>query len=250
MLNSADSFLVSLLIIFFPSFALLIGTSLYSYVIIRRYSNTISRLYKMNFNSLEAERKRIANDLHDQLGYKMMVINKSMDSLSSRLNLKEVREFELTRSQLKIFHNDVKRILEAIHPRDLINGNWRRSITQLAQDLENENLKISVNFETTKNPKDEHLHHVYRIIQEKITNIISHTITKNIQITVFENNNKLEISIVYTSNNYFFNKTKFNLGISKGRGLNIINDRLKIIGASNEIKYMDGNVIDLVIFAL
>ncbi len=250
MLNSADSFLVSLFIIFFPSVILLIGTSVYSFNIIRRYSRTISRLYKMNFNSLEMERKRISNDLHDQIGYKMMIINKSIDSLSSKLNLNNIQELELTRSQLKIFHNDVKRILEAIHPRDLMNGNWRHSISQLAQDLESEDLKISVNFETPKNPKDEQLHHIYRIIQEKITNIITHTKTDSIQIIVYENHDQFEISIVYKSNNTYLNKIGLNLGISKGRGLSVINDRLKIIGASNQIKHLNGNVIDRIIIAV
>jgi signal transduction histidine kinase len=49
----------------------------------------------MNFKSLETERKRIANDLHDQIGYKMTIINKSIDTMAQKLNIQSNEEIEI-----------------------------------------------------------------------------------------------------------------------------------------------------------
>jgi signal transduction histidine kinase len=98
MLNSGDSFLLSLFFILIPALTILIGVFVYSKVIITRYSRVIKRLYQMNFNSLETERKRISNDLHDQLGYKMLIINKSIENLKSNPLLADNEELHACRT--------------------------------------------------------------------------------------------------------------------------------------------------------
>ena len=66
--NSGDSLLINLFLILIPAFGFLLVSFLISRYLILRYTRALSRLYKMNFNSLESERKRIANDMHDIMG--------------------------------------------------------------------------------------------------------------------------------------------------------------------------------------
>ncbi|MEY4572528.1 MAG: Histidine kinase, partial [Bacteroidota bacterium] len=73
----------------------------------------------MNFNSLETERKRISNDLHDHMGYKILIINKSLENLKSNSLLKNNTEIERIESQVRLFQYDIRKVLESIHPRDL-----------------------------------------------------------------------------------------------------------------------------------
>ncbi len=246
MSNSGDSFLFNIFAVLIPSIALLIGTVIFSNIVIKRYSKTISRLYKMNFNSLETERKRIANDLHDQLGYKMSVINKSIENLTSKLQLENNSDIKMVQSQLRLFHYDISRVLEAIHPRDLMNGKWRESIQQLTEDLSIGDTNIHVNFHTTKNPKEEHLQNFYRIIQEKLSNIITHTHSNRIQIDIHSENSNIHVCIVYKSDITLIQKVALKLGSKRGRGLLILNDRLKIINATNSITVSEGNIIDTI----
>jgi len=246
MLNLGDSILFKIGLILLPTFGLLIGTALYSYMTITRYSKTIKRLYKMNFNSLEFERKRISNDLHDQLGSKMAIINRTIDSLSNKLNEHQKPDLNLVQSHLLLFHNDVRKILEAIHPRDLMNGNWQNSVQELVNDLCIDETIVQVEFHTAITPKEEFSYHLFRIIQEKLSNIFAHTKTKRIQIVVNDENNYFQISIIYKHEARLKTFLTGKIGILKGRGELIIKDRLKIIGGKNKISYNSGYISDLI----
>ena len=247
MSNSADLFLTSLFLVLFPALIILVGTVLYSYFVNQRLKRAISRLYKMNFNSLELERKRIASDLHDQLGYKILIINKSLEQLSENLQLQNNHEINTAKSQIRLFQYDVNRVLESIHPRDLVEGKWRDSILQLAANLSILPTQIHVYFQTTENPPDEFLHHVYRIIQEKLTNIIVHSNPQRIQLTVHAEKGNIIFTLVYKSKWLSSLKVGIKQSIRFGRGLSIIQDRLSIIGASNPIMNQRNHVIDTII---
>lgn len=116
MSNSGDSFILSLFFLIIPTITILVGVFIYSRIVIFRYSKVVKRLYKMNFNSLETERKRISNDLHDQLGYKILIINKSIENLISNPLLADNEEIIRIQSNIRLFQLDIRKILESIHP--------------------------------------------------------------------------------------------------------------------------------------
>ena len=250
MSNSGDSFILSLFFLIIPTITILVGVFIYSRIVIFRYSKVVKRLYKMNFNSLETERKRISNDLHDQLGYKILIINKSIENLKSNPLLADNEEIIRIQSNIRLLQLDIRKILESIHPRDLLNGKWHESIENLASDLSIGNTKIHVTIHTTQSPKDEHLHQSYRIVQEKLANIITHISPKSVQIDISTEGNRLVIEFVYTAKTTFANYVNSTLRSFRGRGLSIINDRLKIIGGTNDIKNTDGYTIDSIFIPL
>ena len=107
-------------------------------------------------------------------------------------------------------------------------------------------MKIHLQFHTQENPKEEHLHNLYRIIQEKLSNIITHTHSNRIQIDIHSENSNIHVCIVYKSDITLIQKVTLKLGSKRGRGLPILNDRLKIINATNSIAVSDGNIIDTI----
>ena len=250
MLNSGDLFLSNLYHFLFPVIILLIGNLTCSFLIIERYSKTISRLYKMNFYSSELERKRISSDLHDQLGYNMSIINKSIDSLEIKNNLENNEDINHIKLQFRLFHNEIRRVLETIHPLELLDKNWRVNIIQLSQNLSLGNTKINVVFHLTEEPKDKYIYHIYRIIQEKLSNVITHSDPKVIQIDFFKENSQIAISIVYKCNFYWIQFKSKKLLDNSGLGLKIIKDRLKIINSTNTIEYIDGHIVDTILIPL
>jgi signal transduction histidine kinase len=250
MLTSGDSFLLSLFFILIPALSILAGVFMYSKLVIARYSKVIKRLYKMNFNSLETERKRISSDLHDHIGYKILIINKSLQNLKSNPILKNNLEIERIESQIRLFQYDIRKVLESIHPRELSNGKWHEGIFNLASELSIGDTKIYVLSHTTRNPKEEHLVQSYRIVQEKIANIVQHTNPKKIHLDITHESDFLIVTFVYSSKSKYTDYTYSRLFAYRGRGLNIIKDRLKIIGGSNDIKYTDGYTIDSIFIPL
>lgn len=250
MQNTGDSFLLSLFVALIPALTILVGVFIYSRTIILRYSKVVERLYKMNFNSLETERKRISSDLHDHMGYKILIINKSLENLKSNHLLKNNLEIERIESQIRLFQYDIHKVLESIHPRELSNGKWHEGIFNLASELSIGDTKIYVLSHTTICPKEEHLLQSYRIIQEKLANIIQHTNPKKIHLDITHEKDLLVVTIIYASKSKLINYTYPRLFAYRGRGLSIINDRLKIIGGGNEIKYTDGYTIDSIFIPL
>ncbi len=204
----------------------------------------------MNFNSLETERKRISSDLHDHMGYKILIINKSLENLKSNPLLKNNLEIERIESQIRLFQYDIHKVLESIHPRELSNGKWHEGIINLASELSIGVTKIYVLSHTTICPKEEHLLQSYRIIQEKLANIIQHTNPKKIHLDITHEKDLMVVTIIYASKSKLINYTYPRLFAYRGRGLSIINDRLKIIGGGNEIKYTDGYTIDSIFIPL
>ena len=238
--------LYSLFVVMAPAAIILIGVTLYSNYLFWRYRRTIARLYKMNFNSLETERKRIANDLHDQLGAKLMVMQKSLEHLEDRVGEEESAEVNKVQSELRVFHKEIRLVLEAIHPRDLMEGNWRKALERLATELCVEGTSVSVEFHTDKDPKPEHRYQLYRVVQEKLSNIFSHSDTNRVQIQINEDDQRLYISLVYRKNKTMLAWLGGKLPLIKGRGSLIINDRLDSIKAKKELKQVNGFIMDTI----
>lgn len=230
--------------------AVLLGVFIYSRIIISSYSKVVKRLYQMNFNSLETERKRISNDLHDQLGYKILIMNKSIENLKSNSLLANNEEIARIQSNLRLFQFDIRKILEAIHPRDLMDGKWHESIVNLASDLSIGNSMINVSIHTKRRPNDQHLHQSYRIVQEKLANIITHVSPKTVQLDISTERNCLVIEFVYAGKTTFAKYVNSTLLGIRGRGLSIINDRLRIVGGTNQITNKNGYTIDSIFIPL
>lgn len=247
MLDLGDTILISLAAILLPAILLLIATGIYSYVVITRYSKTIDRLYKMNFNSYEVVRKQIANDLHDQFGSKMVVINKTMSQFEGSVTEEQRPILKKATNQLSLLHHDIRRVLETIHPRDLIDGDWRKSLSKLAKELCVEDYSVEVRFYTDKNPPAELSHNVFRLLQEKLTNIMAHTTVKRVQVDVSDAGNHMEISLVYKNTerirNWLVQNTTGSVG---GRGTMIIRDRIRTLNANNYSEVKNGYVIDVI----
>ena len=216
---------------------------------IYRYSRTLARLYKMNFSGSENERKRIASDLHDQLGYKIMVINKSIEQLENKYQFFNDSEFQFLKNQLKLLQSDIRKVIDSIHPHDLKSRQWKEVFEHLIQTLNDAQSTVSISFKfnTQLEPKEEHLIHVYRIVQEKLSNIMNHTNSSNISIIVKSKEKNIVILIIYLRKlNFFEEARKFNV-FKKGRGLENIQDRLNIIGAKNSIFQKEEFIYDEIV---
>ena len=248
MLSSGDSLLIKLLFLLGPALAILAVTGVYSWFLINRYTKAISRLYEMNFNSLETERKRIANDIHDILGNKMIQINSALSNAEKEADEKTLREIRSIRSHFSLFNSDIGRSIEFLYPRDLIIGEWESSLRRLITSVSSENLQVSINFHTDFNPSAEQCLHLYRLVQEKLSNISKHANCDKVHIDVAEENTKYYIALIYKGQYPALGWKKNWLRKANGRGLHVIQDRLNILKADNDITECEGNVIDEISF--
>ena len=240
MYSSADSLLLSLFVVLAPAVGILIGTILYSSRIINRYSKAIARLYRASFKGADFERQRIARDLHDHLGAHSVLMSERFKSVKAQLSGDLLKNVEDLESSFNLFNYETHRIVQYMYPKGLLQPNWEKSFSLLAQQLTTNGHYVEYEIIGIKTPPDSHIHHVYWSVQEIIINAFKHANAKSIHISAVSEDRYFTISVLYKATNQVKRWLKYkNLPVAN-YGTLIIKDRLSIIGAKQEISIVDG----------
>jgi len=183
----------------------------------------------------EKERKRIAQDLHDDISSKLNVINLNANLLKDgELNPKEFslinnNILEATDKTLesarKIAHNLLPPILEKFGLKD--------AIEELADSFSNsKKITINYNLDYPKSYlKPEKELHLFRIIQELINNSLRHGKAKNSSVHFSLENNKLLFN--YSDDGIGFNLKDINH--KKGLGMQNIQSRVSLLQGNYKV---------------
>lgn len=228
---SGDSLLLSLFTMILPTLIVLIGTIVYSYTVIKRYSNVLSRLYRSSFRGVDTERKRIASELHNHLAVHSISVSQEFASLKRKLIGEHLDELNRLESSFDLFHYKTHQVIEYLYPKELLESDWVASFNLLANRMSIG--QINVQFENFARswPKTDWLHHTYWAVQEIISNAIRHSKVNSVQISVVDEDGNFIISIHYKATEeakkWLGSKAESNLGM----GTLIIKDRLKTVDA-------------------
>lgn len=184
----------------------------------------------------ENERKRIAQDLHDEISSKLNVIhlnsNLLLDGKLSQNEYIEVNKgiIDVTNRTLE----SARKIAHDLLPPILEKFGLKSAIEELADDFNtSKKVKIYYHIDYNKN----HLEttqelHLFRILQELINNSIRHGNAKKINLDVKTVNNNLLIE--YKDNGVGFNQKKQEH--TRGLGMKNIESRIELLNASITIK--------------
>jgi len=148
-------------------------------------------LLKNEIRVIEKERKRIARDLHDEVGANLSYVNLNLAQLEKSLpeDRKLNEKFQVCSTQLNKSIADVRRISHALLPPVLDMFGLIPAIQEIADNVESD-IAISVEADDSFNyfDKDRSLQ-LYRIILEIINNSIKHSGGSkiNIRFTSVEN---------------------------------------------------------------
>ena len=189
----------------------------------------------------EEERKRIAQDLHDDISSKLNVIN---------LNANLLKDGDLTPEEYSIVNNGIleatektlesaRKIAHNLLPPILEEFGFKEALEELADSFNNSR-KINIDY-TLKYPK-KHLTpqnelHLFRITQELINNSIRHGKANNSTIKISLKNNQL--IFIYTDNGIGFNPNA--IDNKKGLGMKNIESRVSLLNGKYSISSEIGN---------
>jgi signal transduction histidine kinase len=183
----------------------------------------------------EAERKRIAQDLHDDISSKLNVVSLNFHLLKTpNLSEKELQEITDSMSDLtkKALENS-RKIAHGLLPPVLVEFGLNAGIEELVLEF-NSSKKVYINYTNSTKLELDDLTikiHIYRILQELINNSIRHGKATKIEIG-FNNNNNI-YTCTYTDNGIGF---KMNTLTKKGLGLNNIQSRIEFVKGTFNIK--------------
>jgi two-component system NarL family sensor kinase len=227
---SEDYFLINLAAIIIPAFILLISSIVISYLMLRRYSTAVKRLYQMNFNGVENERKRIANDIHDQIGFSLTQVRNTLHE-ATRLQTNQRALEELNNAQLLIgdLHFSLRSLVENIYPRELMAENWKASFAGLANAMSVGSIHVELEIEFDIELSQKQLHQMFRLSQEMLSNIINHGHANWIAFQIYHDQKSVNLNFTYRNSET--NKITRNSFFQGGRGSFIIEERMRLLDA-------------------
>ena len=190
--------------------------------------------------SQEAERKRIASELHDGLGQSLAIISNRAAMGKSNTHKPEFvsREFdEISANALEAL-DEVQQITTNLHPHYLERLGLTKALKAMLAKL-SDVIELNAEIDSIDNifPKEAEIN-VYRIVQESLNNIIKHSDASEIEIKIKKAQN--EVIIIIKDDGRGFDTTNFK---AKGSGLGLVGlrERTKMLGGKIAINSSVGN---------
>lgn len=171
----------------------------------------------------EAERKRIASDLHDSIS-------------SELLNLKSSIKTDIQGAGSKIddIINNIRIIGRNLHPVMFDKVGLQNSIEQLAERVQiQHNFMLTTDIQMGESLGSIKELHIYRIVQEAVTNMVKYAQAVAGKITILEQPRKLLVEIKDNGKGFDVKET---LGSKSSFGLHNIIERSRAIGGEAHIE--------------
>ena len=179
----------------------------------------------------EAERLRIAKDLHDSLGGLLSTVKAHFTSIQKEIQqLAKLNLTERTNELIDEACIEVRRISHNMMPHSLSISGLQGAIEDMAVNLREQGYQVSL--EMSNLPKIENTKQVmiYRLMQEVISNIRKHANAKSILLQLLSYENELNLVIEDNGDGFDYQKA-----IAKdGLGIKSINSRAEFLDATIE----------------
>lgn len=181
----------------------------------------------------EKERKRVAEDLHDNLGSVIATLKMHFDNLRLNRELKKVDQetlFDKTEGLIEETYQKVRNMAHAKNAGVIANQGLLVAVKLMAEKISSANsLKINVVDYGLDKPLENSLElAIFRIIQELTTNIIKHAQAS--QATINISHDEEDITVLIEDNGVGMNTSQ--IDVQKGMGLHSIKTRVEHLEGS------------------
>lgn len=196
----------------------------------------------------EKERKRIAEDLHDNLGSVLATLKLHFENLKMNREKKKINQetlFDKTENLIDEAYLKVRRIAHAKNAGVIANQGLLTAIQMMAEKISSaDKVKIEVvDFGLDKRLENSLEITIFRIIQELLTNIMKHAEAKNatINISLYDKN----LNIIIEDDGKGFDLKKVNL--KNGMGISSIKTRVEHLKGTFEVDATIGKGSSIII---
>ncbi len=222
-------------IVIIPTMIIIMVVVLFFKILLFQRRIELTHQRKREFLQLEKERKRIANDLHDYVANKLIKIQQDLDNSFQKIQDQNLlRSIHNSINDIGNFHDELRYVVEYIYPRELMKQNLKGSFEMLASEMSNGDTKVLCDIDFPLQLTDYQNHQLFRITQEKLSNIIRHIKPRTVAISLYQESDKygvLAISYEFVGD---LNQKSANRLLGKGgRGTYVIKERMKVLKATN-----------------
>lgn len=177
----------------------------------------------------EAERQRIAQDLHDGVGQMMSAAKMNLSAYESNTwfkNEEEKLSFEKIISLVDESCKEVRTVSHNMMPNALLKNSLASAVREFIDKLDHKKLQVHLYTEGLEERLDSNMETVlYRVIQECVNNVIKHADASTLDISVIREKN--EITATIDDNGKGFNTSE--KGKFDGIGLKNIRTRVEYL---------------------
>lgn len=199
---------------------------------------------KAEISTLESERKRIASDLHDDLGPLLSAVKLQVNSLDTASQSDQQIIFKANTNMDSIL-SKIREIANNLVPNVLIRNGLIKALDNYIDNInQTGKLQITVDYDNFSRLPEESEVHVYRMIQEIIHNTIKHSGASVCTLLFKLEQQKLKISFSDNGKGFDYEKlSKPNLGF----GLQNILSRTEIMEGELFIDSKPGHGVNYLI---
>ncbi len=196
-------------------------------------------------NAQEVERRRIAGELHDELGQALNVVKLRLRVIANGIsnNPKEAgEECEELMAYMNLVIEDVRRLSLSLSPTVLEDLGLTSALRWLVDNLYSRSeMNVTCEIDEVDHliPRDNWIG-VYRVIQEALTNVYKHAGAENLSVIMRRDEDN--IRVVIEDDGVGFDKEKvYNRDTQdKGLGLTTMSERLGMVGGKLELSTETG----------
>lgn len=212
---------------------IVVGTVLLYFIItIIRYQRRSLKLHKekirAEIDTLENERKRIASDLHDELGPLLSAVKLQINNLDSE-DPADKQLIEKSSRHIDTIIRRMREISNNLMPNTLIRKGLIKAIEEFIQ-VSAESYKLSIKLTVEKDINQLGLDkeiNIYRIVQEIVHNTVKHAKASVLAIRIIRENGMLILSTTDNGTGFdFFAQSREHTGL----GLRNLQSRAEIMG--------------------
>ncbi len=207
----------------------------------------LRRLSMQLLSAQEQERGRISRELHDELGQSLILMKLQVRQVADRLNSGQTELHDDCEYTLKFIDSvieDVRRLSRDLCPAVL----ERRGLTSALRWLVNNLIKtrgINVFFDPGSGELDRLFRHdagthIYRIVQEALTNIGKHAQAKNASVIVNTHHGMVSFLITDDGKGIDVNHESIKDHAERGLGLSAMEERVRMLGGRCDIWSEEG----------
>ena len=165
----------------------------------------------------EAERKRIATDLHDGVGQIMSAAKMNLSAYEHHTNFQtneQQQYFQKIISLVDLGCKEVRSVSHNMMPNALLKNNLSDAIHEFISKLDDRTLKVHLHSEGFEIPVSPNIVTVlYRVIQECVNNVIKHSGANVLDISIIKEANEITATIEDNGKGFEVNKTSYQDGI-------------------------------------
>jgi signal transduction histidine kinase len=147
----------------------------------------------------EAERQRIAKDLHDGVGQMMSAAKMNLSAYESNVLFKNEEEKQSFEKIIELVDESCKEVRAVSHnmmPNALLKNSLASAIREFIDKLDHNKLQVHLYTEGLEERLDANVETVlYRVIQECVNNVIKHAEANTLDISVIRETNEITATI-------------------------------------------------------